>query len=395
MCRQVFGFRLAVLALASPVALVRVGPGAAAWATGSAVVITFMGSYLLFRDWERFGPLLLRHPALLAVDSLFAAVLLTAGTVHSPLAYVTVCTPLLAGLVYGRRGALLFTALQIAVLGAVVALDGPGGRLDGVLLLPGFCVVAGVAGVTLRRLMLGFGEATRALTRTRARLAAAEAVAAERARLAREMHDSVAKTLHGVTLAAEALAACADRLDPAALRDRADLVARSARRAADESRALLAGLRRDPDDGPLERRLAGAVAEFTDRAGLPVVLVPPSGPLPELPAPVVRHLVAIVREALENAHRHAGAGHAEVAAAVVDGAVRITVRDDGRGLPAHATVADWRARGRFGVVGMVERAEAVGARITIGPARDRTGTEVRVDLPATTASRPSPSRRSP
>ncbi|MCZ9343229.1 histidine kinase, partial [Streptomyces sp. TRM76130] len=68
-------------------------------------------------------------------------------------------------------------------------------------------------------------------------------------RLARELHDSVAKTLHGVALAADGLAASAgaDPMDPALVRRQAELVARSARRAAAESRALLTDLRRESD----------------------------------------------------------------------------------------------------------------------------------------------------
>ncbi len=96
MCRQVFGFRLAMIAIATPTAISHTAPGLPTWFIGSAVLVTFMGSYVLFRDWERFGPILLRHPWLLAVDALFGALLLITATPESTLAYVTVCTPLLA-----------------------------------------------------------------------------------------------------------------------------------------------------------------------------------------------------------------------------------------------------------------------------------------------------------
>ncbi len=393
LCRQVFGFRLAVLALASPMALVRVAPGPSSWIVGSAVVITFMGSYVLFRDWERFGPLLLRHPALLAVDTLFAAVLLAFATARSPLAYVTVCTPLLAGLVYGRCGAALFTAIQILVVAGAVSVDvRQHASVGNSLLLPGFCVVAGAAGVSLRRLILRFELATQALTRARARLAATEAVDAERARLAREMHDSVAKTLHGVTMAAEALAAGADRLDPPALRDQAAVVARAARRAAAESRELLGELRsggvaagddRGDLTGPgFADELAARTAESAARTGLPATFERVgAAQLPGVPRPVARQLVSIVLEALENAHRHAGATRAEVAVGAERGMLLISVVDDGRGLPPGTTLQGLREAGHFGVVGMVERAAAIGARIRIGTGRSRGGTEVRLDLP--------------
>lgn len=93
MCRQVFGFRLAMIAMATPFALAGTASGFATWLVGSAIVVTFMGSYVLFRDWERFGPLLLRHPWVIAVDALFGSLLLITATPESTLAYVTVCTP--------------------------------------------------------------------------------------------------------------------------------------------------------------------------------------------------------------------------------------------------------------------------------------------------------------
>lgn len=84
MCRQVFGFRLAMIAIGAPFALAGAAKGAPGLLVGAAVLGTFMGSYVLFRDWERFGPLLLRHPWLLAVDAVFGALLLITATPESP-----------------------------------------------------------------------------------------------------------------------------------------------------------------------------------------------------------------------------------------------------------------------------------------------------------------------
>lgn len=254
LCRQVFGFRLAMIALAAPAALLNAGPGWGVRLVGIAVVVTFMGSYVLVRDWERFGPLLLRHPSLLAVDTLFGSLLLVSAGPDSLLAYAGVCTPLLAGLVYGWRGAAAFASLQgliLLLVHATLADTDPHRGLTETLFLPGLCVIAGAVGSSLRNLMLRFGTATRALTAVQARLAATEAVGEERARLAREMHDSVAKTLYGVALAADGLAgsASAGHVDVALVRQQAELVARSARRAAAESRELLADLRGEPPRG--------------------------------------------------------------------------------------------------------------------------------------------------
>lgn len=391
MCRQVFAFRLAMIAVAAPAALVNASPGLPVRLVSAAVVVTFMGSYVLFRDWERFGPLLLRHPTLLLVDTLLGSLPLISAGPDTTLAYVGVCTPLLAGIVYSWRGAACFASLQSLILLLVHATRQDLHRsVPESLLLPGLCVIAGAMGSSLRGLMLRFGTATQALTEVQARLAVTEAVSAERARLAREMHDSVAKTLHGVALAADGLAgtvgtADTERVDRALVKAQAELVARSARRAAAEARELLADLRRenDPAHGTdVLVELAVRTRDFSTRTGL-VAAYHPTGEhtVPPVPPAVARQLLTIAAEAMENAHRHAGATRVDISAGVHGDLLRISVHDDGRGLPPGTSLEQLRRAGHFGLVGMVERAASVGARIRVGRGGHPTGTEVRLELP--------------
>ncbi|MFC7217246.1 sensor histidine kinase [Streptomyces polyrhachis] len=394
MCRQILGLRLVMTALSAPLALGGARPGPATWLVAAAVLATFMGGYAGFRDWERVGPLLLRHPWLLAADMLLGSLLLITATPRSGIAFVCLCTPLLAGLGYGWRVAALFAAAQgFLILLAEGAVPGPVSPATAVL-LPGLCVVAGALGVTLRNLLLRFGAASEALTETRARLAVDRAVADERARLAREMHDSVAKTLHGVALAADGLAARAGdpRTDHAAVASQADLVARAARRAAAESRELLADLRRQSEQAAtatdLTAELRAATEDFSRRGDPPAEfrlagLSAQGAALPAVPHAVARQLTVIVGECLENARRHARASHVVVEAGLVPqtGLLRISVLDDGRGLPAGLDLRQLREAGHFGLVGVVERALSVGARIRLGRGRTDSGTEVRLDLP--------------
>ncbi|MFI5757351.1 sensor histidine kinase [Streptomyces sp. NPDC051569] len=386
LCRQTFGFRLAMIALATPFALAHTKPGFGTWLVGSAVFLTFMGSYVLLRDWERFGPVLLRHPALLAADMFCGSLLLATASPDSTLAYVTICTPLLAGLVYGWRGAALFAVLQSLIIAAAYAVNSDADAGFGALLLPGLCVMAGAIGSTLRNLMLGFGTASQALTEARARLAVNEAVEEERARLAREMHDSVAKTLHGLAMAADGLAHSADRIDPKLVKYQAELVGRSARRAAAESRELLSDLRRESgldggvdvlaelqsrtDDFALRHRVTASFRRLGE------------SPVPTVPHAIARHALTIATEAMENAQRHAHPTFVDVSAGVVGGVLLISVYDDGKGLPPGTTLGDLRRAGHFGLVGMVERAASIGARISIGKGRATKGTEVRLELSA-------------
>lgn len=384
LCRQVFGFRLAMIALASPFALQRTAAGIGTWLVASAVVVTFMVSYLLFRDWERFGPILLRHPLLLAADTVVGALLLVTASPDSTVAYVTICTPLLAGLVYGWRGAVLFALLQALLVAGAYAVNTDVEVGFSALLLPGLCVIAGAVGTTLRNLMMGFGTASQALTEARARLAVTGAVEEERARLAREMHDSVAKTLHGLAMAADGLASTADRMDPLTVKHQAELVARSARRAAAESRELLSDLRRESDlDGGVDvvDELRARTEDFTRRHDLPASFRPlGETAVPPIPHAVARHALTIATEAMENAMRHAQPSYVEVSAGVVRDVLRISVYDDGKGLPQGTSLEDLRRAGHFGLVGMVERAASIGARIRIGRGRAAQGTEVRLEI---------------
>ncbi|WP_326699554.1 histidine kinase [Streptomyces sp. NBC_01754] len=386
LARQVFLFRLAMIAIGTPQALDNTAPGVPSWLVASAVLVTVVGSYALYRDWERFGPLLVRFPLLLGADTVFGALLLFTATPESTLGYVVVCTPLLAGLLYGWRSAGVFAVVQILILAAAYGADRqPRSSLAGVLLLPGFCVLAGAVGVTLRNLMLRIGTAGQALTETRARLAANEAVEDERARLAREMHDSVAKTLHGLALAAEGLAHSADRVDPLTVRHQAELVARSARRAAAESRELLSDLRRASglDGGAdLVGELRARVDDFARRHGTTTVFRTLGDvPVPPVPQIVARNLLAVASEAMENAHRHARPSYLVVLAGIEGTVLRVSVYDDGLGLPEGITLDELKRAGHFGLVGMVERAASIGARIRIGRGEAAQGTEVRVELP--------------
>ncbi|MFH7593721.1 histidine kinase [Streptomyces racemochromogenes] len=352
LCRQVFALRLVMIPLGAPLALSRTAHGAPMYLVSGAVVATFMLSYALFRDWERCGPLLLRHRWLLAADMALGALLLVTATPASPLGLVALGTPLLAGLVYGWRGSAVYAAVQTAVVAA----------LGGGLLLCLLCVLSGAAGSSVRDFLVR-------LTEARAQLAVAEAVRAERDRLAREMHDSVSKTLHGLALTADALTLAQD---PAAIRVQSALLAVAARRAVAESRALLTDLREPLADVPLLpalHRLAG-----------PGTTVHTPDSLPALPAPVAHHLLSLTSEALENARRHAGATRVTLTAAATPTRLTVTVTDDGRGLPAGGPPPS--VPGHYGLLGMRERAAAIGADLLLGPRPDGApGTRVHLTLP--------------
>lgn len=133
------------------------------------------------------------------------------------------------------------------------------------------------------------------------------------------------------------------------------------------------------------------LAEFRARTRL-AAAVRHRGADPVLPSTAAHHVLAIVSEALENAHRHAGASTLVVELDVSVHEFALRVRDDGAGPPIDVTpaaLAAWTRSGHFGLLGMTERAACVGGLITL----DRSpqgGTEVRLILPLPSAALPSP-----
>ncbi|WP_415947906.1 sensor histidine kinase, partial [Streptomyces sp. KLOTTS4A1] len=144
----------------------------------------------------------------------------------------------------------------------------------------------------------------------------------------------------------------------------------------------------------ISEELRARLADFTTRTGVTTALTPTETPAPRLPHTVARHLLTILGEALENTHRHAHATHVTVGFGITaDSVLRLSVQDDGGGLPPHTSLEELRKAGHFGLVGMVERAAAIGARIRIGRGDTRSGTEVRLDLPLAALTPPAESPR--
>jgi signal transduction histidine kinase len=212
---------------------------------------------------------------------------------------------------------------------------------------------------------------------------AALAAAAERARIAREMHDIVAHHLTVMTTLAEA-AVAASASSPEKATDVMRSVAVTGRRALADTRRLLGVLReRDgtgagsaealqpvPDLGQLD-----ALIEQVRSAGLDTALEL-HGQAPDVPAGVQLAVYRLVQEALTNTLKHGGAGaRASVRLSFEPGELRVDVNDDGAGsaAPAAAGVGG-------GLPGMRERVRAYGGDVQAGP-RQPAGWAVSARLP--------------
>ncbi|MFG2957534.1 sensor histidine kinase [Streptomyces sp. NPDC048291] len=231
--------------------------------------------------------------------------------------------------------------------------------------------------VRSRRLRLARVEA-RAENAERTREAEARRrVTDERIRIARELHDVVA---HHMTLvnAQAGVAHHLMRTDPDRAYQALAHIKDNSRTALDELRATV-GLLRQPDDAPDSRVPLPGLADLDaligslQAGGLPVRfertgLVRPVAPATDLTA------YRIIQEALTNTHKHARAAEALVALDYGADTLRVTVTDDGRpGAPKGPGTG-------HGLIGMRERANAIGGTVTTGP-RPEGGFRVHAELP--------------
>jgi signal transduction histidine kinase len=193
------------------------------------------------------------------------------------------------------------------------------------------------------------------------------AVLEERRRLARDLHDGLAQELAFTATQARGLAEDGDHSR------RANLIAAAAERALDESRRAIAALTR-PLDEPLEVSLAQCAEEVCDRFDAQLVLEVQSG---LQTSPETREaLLRVVREAVSNAARHSGADEVRVRLRRMRD-LELRVEDDGRGFDVEDI---GHLSGRFGMVSMRERVQALGGSFTV-VSRQQGGTAIEVTLP--------------
>ncbi|ANC31210.1 sensor histidine kinase [Isoptericola dokdonensis] len=207
----------------------------------------------------------------------------------------------------------------------------------------------------------------------------AAGVAAERERVAREIHDTLAQGFTSVVTQAQAASAALDRGEDRTARERLHLIETTARENLAEARGLVAAFAPvQLQDSTLSEALRRLADRFTAETGT-TVRVDVDGPVDASddggtigPASDVV-LLRAAQEALSNVRRHAGASAVTVRLRRADGAVELEVSDDGRGLPPQLSEG-------FGLTGMRERAAAAGGELEVGPGTAG-GTRVRLRLP--------------
>jgi signal transduction histidine kinase len=259
-----------------------------------------------------------------------------------------------------------WTGLVIVLAGiTAVVYNIPGHTTAELILIPVEFGITWAVGFALRaRSEQAEAAETRAMRAEREREAAARlAVAEERARIARELHDVVA---HAVSVMVLQVGAVRHRLSEGQADDREALrgVERAGRTALTEMRRLLAAMRRDGEDVEFTPQpgLDGleTLLEEVGRAGLPVDLHVDGEPV-SLPRGVDLSAYRIVQEGLTNALKHAHANNADVTVRYRPEELEIEVRDDGLGSAKTDGLG-------HGLVGVRERVKIYGGQMAAGTA---------------------------
>ena len=206
----------------------------------------------------------------------------------------------------------------------------------------------------------------------------AEAVAGERATIARELHDVIAHSVSVMTVQAGAARLLLDE-DPPRARESLIAVEETGRQALGEMRRLLGILRGDEHETDLAPQPGiadiGALVEQVRAAGLPVDVVV-EGQLTALSPGVDLAAYRVVQEALTNALKHAGAARAHVSIRYGATSLELAVTNNG--------TARVNGRGGHGLIGLRERVTLYGGDFEAGP-RPGGGYAVRASLPLETA----------
>ncbi len=334
--------------------------------------------------WDSVGPVLVEHPVALAVDVLLMHVGLVVIGVDTPFLYVVAGSAALVGLCLGLRGAQIFSVLLLSGWYLAVSLSPPAVDSTSALLrvlIVDPVLVQGVlfGGVALRTLLLRILRIELRLRAESHRAASAQ----ERARLAREMHDTVSKSLYGLAMIAETLPAWVER-DPARARVHALELAMASRQAVAEARRILDVMRADDLVSDLATTVTDYVRAWAGRcdrtatveASPDVVLGPGSR----------YEVLAVLGEALENAARHTPADARVVVRLWGDLAwAELSVTDTGAGFEVPGDLVVLQRQGHYGLVGMRERAGRTGGVLTVRSCGE--GTTVQLRVPTSTGSR--------
>jgi len=204
-----------------------------------------------------------------------------------------------------------------------------------------------------------------------------QAVLGERNRIAREIHDTLAQGFVAVSVQLELLGR---KLSGQAdgVRELLDQTRELVRESLAEARRSIWDLRSHTAEGEdFASKLSKMATQVTQRTTVKVRFEV-NGTYHALPEKIEDELLRIGQEAITNVVRHAEAKHVDVAVSFDAKKVKMTIADDGKGFVDHLVASS--ANGHYGLQGMRERAEQIGAELTVA-STPGAGTQVRVETP--------------
>ena len=296
--------------------------------------------------------------------------------------YLFLVAVIIGAWAYGKRGAWAtsgLTALMITVgtlidlsTGRILIFGPPPGAeqtLSPIVLLlpvvglriPLLIVIGWIVGTLAEQERQHTQEISAANVKLREQTLAMEqlATARERNRLARDLHDTLAHSLAGLVVQLQAIETLL-KAEPDAARSELAKARQLAQAGLQETRQAIQDLRIDPiEDLGLARALERSALDFGDRAGVQVE-VHISDPQASIANDVAVQIYFIAQEALSNIERHADARQVDVSLARSKGQLLLTISDDGRGFDESEVDEE-----RFGLQGMYERAEMIGAILSV------------------------------
>lgn len=327
--------------------------------TGSvllAVVIIGGTSFLGLMNTGRLETLVRRRPWVALADGLIVASAVAVTGVDSPIVLAALTTALLLGL-WLEPGVGLVAVLALVALYLVgsthLMLDGAT-IFIAIVVIPFVYVTLWLLGVTVRR---ASDAELRSQTVLRDAIATA-AASEERAKVARELHDELAKTLQGLTLTAAALPPMIERQPAQATRLAEDLQSMGAL-AVGQVRGMMSGLRVRTSSLPLAELIDQIVSTWVAQTGRDVDRRIER--LDTTDEAIRYELGEILQESLSNIARHAGPCRVEVSLTAEGEYILLRVRDHGKGVDDERATAA-AAAGHHGVTGMRERMARLGGR---------------------------------
>jgi len=214
-----------------------------------------------------------------------------------------------------------------------------------------------------------------------------EARVQERTRIARELHDTLLQTLHGLMFQFQAVRNLMPRRPDAAMRSLDDAISET-EKALTESRDAIQGLRSEPiAKGNLAELLMASSRELansgTANRETPVFELIEEGERQTLSPNSKNEVCRIALEILRNAYQHSHAQRIEAEIRYGDHSLRVRIRDDGSGIDPKVLKEGGR-EGHWGLRGVRERAERIGAHLDFW-SESGAGTEVQLTVPASVA----------